>query len=99
MLVSHGGANSVMEALTEGVPMLLLPVCNDQPIQAHFLAKSGAGLVRTPRSLSVEDCREALRQLLEPGTVLRQRVAGIAASYQARDGAKDAAERILRLVT
>ncbi|ABF91222.1 glycosyltransferase, MGT family [Myxococcus xanthus DK 1622] len=98
VLVSHGGANSVMEALTEGVPMLLLPVCNDQPIQAHFLAKSGAGLVRAPRSLSVEDCREALRQLLEPGTVLRQRVAGIAASYQARDGAKDAAERILRLV-
>jgi len=98
-LVSHGGANSVMEALTEGVPMLLLPVCNDQPIQAHFLTKSGAGLVREPRTLTVEDCRAALRQLLEPGTVLRQRVARIAASYQARDGAKEAAERIIQLVT
>ncbi len=92
--VSHGGANSVMEALTAGVPMLLLPVCNDQPIQAHFLTKAGAGLALEPRTLTVEDCRAALRQLLEPGTPLRQKVAAISASYRAHDGAREAAERI-----
>jgi MGT family glycosyltransferase len=95
--VSHGGANSVMEAMTAGVPMLLLPVCNDQPIQAHFLTKAGAGLVLEPRTLTVEDCRTALRKLLEPGTPLRQKVAAIAASYQAHDGAKEAAEHIAGL--
>ncbi len=95
--VTHGGANSVMEALTAGVPMLQLPVCNDQPIQAHFLTKSGAGLVLEPRTLTVDACRAALRQLLEPGTPLRQKVAAIAASYQAHDGAKEAAERIAGL--
>ncbi|AKQ69783.1 glycosyltransferase, MGT family [Myxococcus hansupus] len=97
VLVSHGGANSVMEALTEGVPMLLLPVCNDQPIQAHFLTKSGAGLVREPRTLTVEDCRAALRQLLEPDSSPRGNAARIAASYQARDGAGEAAARITQL--
>lgn len=95
--VSHGGANSVMEAMTAGVPMLLLPVCNDQPIQAHFLTKSGAGLALEPRTLTVEACRAALRQLLEPGTPLRQKVDAIAASYRSRDGAKEAAERIAGL--
>lgn len=95
--VSHGGANSVMEALTAGVPMLLLPVCNDQPIQAHFLTRSGAGLALEPRTLTVDACRAALRQLLEPGTPLRERVATISASYRARDGARRAAELIAGL--
>jgi zeaxanthin glucosyltransferase len=95
--VSHGGANSVMEAMTAGVPMLLLPICNDQPIQAHFLTKSGAGLALGPRTLTVQECRAALRQLLEPGTPLRQKLAAISATYQARDGAKEAAERIAGL--
>jgi zeaxanthin glucosyltransferase len=95
--VSHGGANSVMEAMTAGVPLLLLPICNDQPIQTHFLTKSGAGLALEPRTLTVEACRAALRQLLEPGTPLRQKLAAISATYQARDGAKEAAERIAGL--
>ncbi|QSQ11673.1 glycosyltransferase [Myxococcus landrumensis] len=99
VFVSHGGANSVMEALTAGVPLLLLPVCNDQPIQAHFLRASGAGLTRELDTLTVEDCRDALRQLLEPGTPLRAKLAAISASYRAQDGAKEVAERIVRLVT
>jgi UDP:flavonoid glycosyltransferase YjiC (YdhE family) len=86
-----------MEALTAGVPMLLLPVCNDQPIQAHFLTKAGAGLALEPRTLTVEAARAALRQLLEPGTPLRQKVAAISASYRAHDGAREAAERIAGL--
>ncbi|MCP3099107.1 glycosyltransferase [Myxococcus sp. K15C18031901] len=97
--VSHGGANSVMEAMTAGVPMLLLPVCNDQPIQAHFLQKSGAGLALEPGSLTVETCRAALRQLLAPGTPLRQKASDISQSYRARDGAREAAERIVGLVS
>jgi zeaxanthin glucosyltransferase len=92
--ISHGGANSVMEALTEGVPLLLLPVCNDQPVQAHFLTRSGAGLALDLRTLTVDDCRAALARLLEPGTPLRAKVAALSASYRARDGAKEAAERI-----
>ncbi|QAT88886.1 glycosyl transferase family protein [Corallococcus coralloides] len=97
--ISHGGANSVMEAMTAGVPMLLLPVCNDQPVQAHFLEKAGAGLARDPRTLTVESCREAIAQLLAPESPMRDRVAEISRSYRAHDGAKTAAERIAGLVT
>ncbi|RYZ45199.1 MAG: glycosyltransferase [Myxococcaceae bacterium] len=97
--ISHGGANSVMEAMTAGVPMLLLPVCNDQPVQAHFLEKAGAGLARDPRTLTVESCREAIAQLLAPESPMRDSVAEISRSYRAHDGAKTAAERIAGLVT
>ncbi|RYZ42124.1 MAG: glycosyltransferase [Myxococcaceae bacterium] len=96
--ISHGGANSVMEAMTAGVPMLLLPVCNDQPVQAHFLEKSGAGLARDPRNLTVETCREAIAKLLAPASPMRERVAEISRSYRAHDGARTAAERIAGLV-
>ncbi len=96
--LSHGGANSVMEALTEGVPLLLLPICNDQPVQAHFLTRAGAGLALDPNTLTVEACRAALTRLLEPDSPLRAKVAAISASYQARDGAREAAERIAGLV-
>jgi len=95
--ISHGGANSVMEALTEGVPLLLLPVCNDQPVQAHFLTQSGAGLALDPRTLTVDECRAALARLLEPATPLRAKVAALSASYRARDGAKEAAALIAGL--
>ncbi|CAM3271763.1 glycosyltransferase [Corallococcus sp. ZKHCc1 1396] len=96
--ISHGGANSVMEAMTAGVPMLLLPVCNDQPVQAHFLEKSGAGLARDPKHLTVETCREAIAQLLAPASPMRERVAEISRSYRGHDGARVAAERIAGLV-
>ena len=98
VFISHGGANSVMEALTAGVPMLLLPVCNDQPVQAHFLRRAGAGLALEPDTLTVESCRAALERLLEPHGPPREAVARVSASYRARDGAKEAAERIAGLV-
>lgn len=34
LFITHGGMNSVCEAMTYGVPMLVLPVLNDQPINA-----------------------------------------------------------------
>jgi|GEM_PF-657438 len=45
VVVSHGGANSVVEALAAGRPLLLLPLCNDQHLQARFLLDSDAGAV------------------------------------------------------
>ena len=62
-----------------------------------IFAEAGGGLVLEPRTLAVEECRAALRQLLEPGTPLRRKVESISASYRAHDGAKEAAERIAGL--
>jgi MGT family glycosyltransferase len=45
VVVSHGGANSVVETLAAATPLVLLPLCNDQHLQARFLSASGAGVV------------------------------------------------------
>jgi len=52
--ISHGGANSVVEALRLARPLVLLPLCNDQHLQAHFLERSGCGVVVDPDDADVE---------------------------------------------
>jgi MGT family glycosyltransferase len=93
VLVSHGGANSVMEALTYGVPLLLLPICNDQPVQAYFLGKAGVGRSLNHRGITAPALREALQALLAEGSE-RSNARRVQAAYRQRDGAARAAELI-----
>jgi UDP:flavonoid glycosyltransferase YjiC (YdhE family) len=95
-MVTHGGANSVMEALSSGVPLLVTPICNDQPHNAHFVEQSGAGIALDLQSASVAECRAALRLLVAAGPH-REAAARVATSYATRDGAVIAADRALEL--
>lgn len=95
--ISHGGANSVMEALASGVPMLLSPFCNDQFHSAHFVEQAGAGSRIDLERASVAELRAAIARLLQPGGA-RERAARIRESY-ARDGSAEAARRISALVS
>jgi zeaxanthin glucosyltransferase len=45
VVVTHGGANSVVESLWFGKPMVMLPLCNDQPLQARFAQRAGVAVV------------------------------------------------------
>merc|ERR1712039_19105 len=44
VFITHGGANSMHEALSSKVPMLVVPVFGDQPLNADAIAKCGAGI-------------------------------------------------------
>jgi zeaxanthin glucosyltransferase len=94
--ITHGGANSVMEALKFEVPMILSPICNDQFHQAHFVARSGVGRVLNLAEASVTECRATLRDVVENQTI-RAALKRVADSYQS-DGAFKAAELIESLV-
>ena len=44
VFVTHGGMNSVSEALYYGVPMLVIPFVSDQPVNARYVEKLGVGM-------------------------------------------------------
>lgn len=85
-MITHGGANSVMEALAYGVPVLVSPICNDQFHQAELVQRAGLGCVLDLHTATPTQCRAALQELLQPE--LRARVAGC----MPRDGARHCAE-------
>jgi MGT family glycosyltransferase len=94
VLVSHVGANSVSEAMYQGVPVLALPITNEEPVQAHFLERAGTGVAFDPRRVTVEQLHSALRALLDPSSPYRSRTAAVQRSYRSANGARAAAELI-----
>lgn len=97
LVISHGGANTVMESLHQGVPLLLLPLLNDQHLQAKFLERSGAGIVLNPATMTEVICRQAIETLLAPQSHYREKAEVIGKSYSAKHGAKESARRIVQL--
>lgn len=93
--ITHGGANSVMEGLRFGVPLLISPVCNDQFHQAHYIRRRNVGRVLDLDAATEADIREALETLLYDSTVASA-VRQVAESY-AVDGARRAADLIAAL--
>ncbi|GAA3337338.1 glycosyltransferase [Amorphoplanes nipponensis] len=64
LAVTHGGNNSVTEALTFGVPMLVLPFSTDQFAGAAAIERSGAGAALDPNAASAPDVIDAVRDIL-----------------------------------
>jgi MGT family glycosyltransferase len=93
-LVTHGGANSVMEALSFGVPLLMSPICNDQPHNLMLVERRGAGARLNLGTASVAQIRAALAAAIEPGP-MRAAAAALAQSYGQRSGAHGAAALVL----
>jgi MGT family glycosyltransferase len=93
--VTHGGANSVMEAAYCGVPLLVIPMTNDQPIQAFFVARSELGQAFAPSDCTKPRLRAALVELLDKRGRHRARAKLIRDSYRSRNGAREAAQRVM----
>lgn len=64
LAVTHGGNNSVTEAATAGVPMLVLPFSTDQFAGAAAIERSGIGEALDPNDATVDQLTAALRRLL-----------------------------------
>jgi UDP:flavonoid glycosyltransferase YjiC (YdhE family) len=64
LLVSHGGFNSVKEALAEGVPLVIVPIAGDQPYCATRCQALGVGRVIGPADRNAAAIRAAVRTVL-----------------------------------
>jgi hypothetical protein len=69
LLVSHGGYNSIREAMRAGVPLAVLPVLHDQMHNAHRAGELGLG-VRV-QDFEADAVASACRQALSDVTVRR----------------------------
>ncbi|GCE01277.1 glycosyltransferase [Embleya hyalina] len=95
-VVTHGGHNTVCEALAFGLPLVLAPIRDDQPIVARQVVVAGAGVrVRFGRA-HVPELRAAVTDVLDRPE-LRAGAARIRASFAAAGGADAAAERLEEL--
>ena len=52
LCITHAGLNTVLESLASGVPMLALPITNDQPGVAARMAEKKVGVVLSPHHAS-----------------------------------------------
>ena len=64
LAVTHGGNNSVTEALTFGVPMLVLPFSTDQFAGAAAIERNGMGAALDPNAATAADVIDAVRDIL-----------------------------------
>lgn len=65
--VIHGGSGTVMAALRYGLPMVIIPIAADQPLNAQRCAELGVARVIGPADRTPETIREATREVLVNG--------------------------------
>jgi len=92
-VITHAGLNTVLESLTEGLPMVCIPLGNDQPGVAARVAARGAGLVVPRRRLNALRLRSAVRAVLEEGRY-RQAAGAMQTAIRAVNGLEQAADLI-----
>jgi len=64
IVVTHGGSNTVFEALAEGKPMIVIPLAYDQPAMAALLARLHLAEVLPVMRLSARRIRRAVEKIL-----------------------------------
>jgi UDP:flavonoid glycosyltransferase YjiC (YdhE family) len=90
LAVSHGGNNSVTEALTSSVPLLLLPLSTDQFAGAAAIEQAGIGEALDPNAATSDEIAAAAARLLALEGLGRERLDRIGADLVRTPGAQRA---------
>ncbi len=100
LCITHAGLNTALESLACGVPMVAIPITNDQPGVAARIAWCGVGEFLTPRRLTVPRLRAAVQTVWstpayrENARRLQREIAGL----HSLDYAGDVVEAAIRRV-
>jgi UDP:flavonoid glycosyltransferase YjiC (YdhE family) len=91
LVITHAGMNTVLGALSSGVPIVAIPITNEQPGIAARLARTGAGLVVPVAQLSETRLRAATRIVLTEDSY-RQNASRLKEAIASSGGVSRAAE-------
>lgn len=95
LFITHGGMNSVNEALAFGVPMLVYPMLNDQPVNARIT--EGLGIGKTLHKKSPKEIYGKSAAILGDPEI-RSNILKMKDSLRNDAGISGAADRIEKLV-
>ncbi len=96
-VVTHGGHNTVCEALAHGLPLVVAPIRDDQPTVAAQVVDAGAGVRLTYSRARAADVRSAVESVLdEPEYSAAAEL--VRDSFSAAGGAAAAADRLEKVV-
>jgi MGT family glycosyltransferase len=98
LCITHAGLNTALEALSAGVPMVAIPITNDQPGVGARIAFTGTGQVIPLEELSVDRLREAVHEVLSDRSY-RERAQAIEAAILRTDGLNKAADIVDRVLS
>ena len=94
--MSHAGHNTVCETLAAGLPLVVAPIRDDQPVVADQVVRAGAAVRVKFARVRADALREAVDQALtDPG--LRDAARGIQRSFAAAGGPVAAADALIAL--
>ena len=93
LCVTHAGLNTALECLSEGVPMVAIPVTNDQPGVAARIRHVRCGEVVPLKKLNVARLRAAV-QRVSAGEAYRTNARRICEAIRGRDGLREAADLV-----
>lgn len=95
-VVCHAGHNTVSESLAHGVPLVVAPIRDDQPVIAGQVADAGAGLRVHFGRVGPTELRNAVTTLLDDPSY-RAAAQRIQASFTTAGGATAAADHLEKL--
>jgi MGT family glycosyltransferase len=96
-VVCHGGHNTVCETLTNGLPMVVVPIAYDQSHVAGRVVRVGAGLRLNFNRFKARHLKEAVDEILNNSS-FKSAAALIGASFTETGGTGTAADLLVGLV-
>ena len=96
LVITHAGLNTVLESLSEGVPLVALPLANDQPGVAARLKARGACVVVSRHWVTLARLRKAILLVLGDAKYRREARA-LQREIQHLEGPERAAEIVERV--
>jgi MGT family glycosyltransferase len=93
LAITHAGLNTALESLSLGLPMVAIPITNDQPGVASRLAWLGVAEVVQPGELTVPRLRAALEKVLAASSY-REKARQLGEKIRALDGLPLAADLV-----
>lgn len=98
LTITHGGLNTTLECLTNGVPMVAIPVANDQPGVAARIVWSGCGEAIPVKKVNVNNLRVSIKKVLTEDSY-KQNALRLQAAIKKAGGTKRAVDIIEQAIS